>query len=333
MSISLGFFDVFTLYVAFSSLFFVVMVIAPSLKVIFSPLISLFGFPLRVLATTTQVPSILSLVTSSLGAGTVSSPAARISRFALIMCLPVCVVLGERPRRAAGRRKVPQDSMRSGTALREKSTRASRAPSLAAKSALRPVQELVQEIIRALTVDGVRADEPFDRAVIHQLQARLIQVPHLGELEPHLLIDADAIEMAALHHERARTNKSRHLRIVERAAQVELEDLVLARPDVGVGGARGGVLLDPLVEVRRADRQAVIGHQRRDAHCRLAAIGQPIERNALRIDIWLRLEPVHDLLVLRDDDREQRLLERVGLALERAEAVGEDVEVLRREGD
>src|SRR5262245_25480017 len=177
MSISLGFFDVFTLYVAFSSLFFVVMVIAPSLKVIFSPLISLFGFPLRVVATTIQVPSILSLVTSSLGAGAVSSPAARISRFALIMCLPVCAAIGERGRRAASSRNVPQNSMRSDTALREKSPRASRAPSLAAKSALRPVQVLVQEIIRALAIDRVWADEPLDRAVVHQLQARLIQVP------------------------------------------------------------------------------------------------------------------------------------------------------------
>ena len=37
-------------------------------------------------------------------------------------------------------------------------------------------------------------------------------------------------------------------------------------------------------------------------------------------------------LVLGDDHREQRLLERVRLALEGPETVAEDVQVLRREG-
>ena len=37
--------------------------------------------------------------------------------------------------------------------------------------------------------------------------------------------------------------------------------------------------------------------------------------------------------MLRHDDREERLLQRIGLALQRAEAVLEDVQVLRREGD
>ena len=93
------------------------------------------------------------------------------------------------------------------------------------------------------------------------------------------------------------------------------------------------VLADPLVEVARADRQAVVRHEGGDAHRRLAAVAEPVKADPGGVDERQRLEPVGELLVLRDDHREERLLERVRLALEGPEAVAEDVEVLGREGD
>src|SRR5258706_341476 len=97
---------------------------------------------------------------------------------------------------------------------------------------------LVQEIVRSLTIDCVWADEPFNLAAIHQLEPGLVEILHLGELEADLLIEADPVKMTALHHERTRTDQGGHLRVVERAAEVELKDLVLAGPDVGVRGLR-----------------------------------------------------------------------------------------------
>src|SRR5688572_23314312 len=65
----------------------------------------------------------------------------------------------------------------------------------------------------------------------------------------------DSVAMASFDHEGARADKRGHFGIVERAAQIELEDLVLARSDIRVRTARGRILPDPFIEVGRADRK------------------------------------------------------------------------------
>ena len=67
---------------------------------------------------------------------------------------------------------------------------------------------------------------------------RLVQEPHLGELVGHGLVGGHAVEMPPLDHERPRGDQRRHLGVVERAAQVELEDLVLAASRRSCTGAR-----------------------------------------------------------------------------------------------
>ena len=89
---------------------------------------------------------------------------------------------------------------------------------------------------------------------------------------------------------------------------------------------------DPFVEIGRADRQAISGHQRRHPHGRLAAVRQAVEGDPLRVDEGQARQPLDDLLVLRHDDREERFLDRIGLALQRAEAIAEEIKVLRGEG-
>src|SRR5262245_30521881 len=91
--------------------------------------------------------------------------------------------------------------------------------SIYSPSAFRPVQVLVQEIERSLAVDRVRADEPFDLATVREAQLRRVQVADLGELVADRLVRGDAVEVAALHHERPRCDQGGHLGVVERAAQ------------------------------------------------------------------------------------------------------------------
>src|SRR5262249_5822523 len=63
-------------------------------------------------------------------------------------------------------------------------------------------------------------------------------------------------------------------------------------------------------------------------HRRLPSVAEAVESDPTRVDPGKRLEPVGNLLMLGDHDGEKRLLERIGLALERPEAVLEDVEIL-----
>ena len=67
--------------------------------------------------------------------------------------------------------------------------------------------------------------------------------------------------------------RSSNLGVIEGFAEPELEHLVFTGEDVAALPLERGVLDDPLVEVGRADRQAIIADQRRHAHRRFAAVG------------------------------------------------------------
>ena len=198
---------------------------------------------------------------------------------------------------------------------------------------LGPLQVLVEELERPLSIDRVGTDKPFDRAPVRDFQLCRISVAHLGELVRHHLVRCHAVKMSAFDHERSRRNQGRHLGIVERTAQIKFENLVLTGPHIAVVRARGRVLPHPLIEVGGANRQAVVLDQRRNAHGALAAVGQAIEGDSLRIDRGECREPIDDLLVLRNDHRKQGLLQGIGLPLQRSKAVSKNIRVLRGEGN
>ena len=118
------------------------------------------------------------------------------------------------------------------------------------------------------------------------------------------MIFTHAIKMASFDHERPRANQSRHFRVVECAAEIPFEDFVLARPDVTEVLTSTRVLQHPFVEVGLANGQAVISYQRRNSHRGFSAIAESVKCDAIAIHIGLRLQPVHDLLMLRHDDGE-----------------------------
>ena len=124
----------------------------------------------------------------------------------------------------------------------------------------------MEEVEGPFAIDGVRAHEGFHFAPVTDPESGGVVEFHLPELPAHGLIRRHAVEMPALHHERPRCNASRHLGVVEGAAEIELEDLIFAAPDITVAAGRtrgGGVLAHPLVEVGRADRENVVRDQRR----------------------------------------------------------------------
>src|SRR6185436_11218615 len=110
-----------------------------------------------------------------------------------------------------------------------------------------PPQMLVQKRKRAHTVDLVRADEIFDLAAVGHFELDVVDPLDLGVFGGDALIDADAVEVAALDHEGAGGDEGGHLGVVERAPEVPLKDFVLGGPNVAVRGPRGGVLIDPVV--------------------------------------------------------------------------------------
>src|SRR6185503_19942714 len=67
----------------------------------------------------------------------------------------------------------------------------------------RPLQMLVQKVVRSLAVDLVRAVEPFNGAAVTDLEPGLIEVLHLGVFEADFFIDPHAVEVAPLDHKRA----------------------------------------------------------------------------------------------------------------------------------
>ncbi len=60
----------------------------------------------------------------------------------------------------------------------------------------------MQELESLASVDFVSADEPFDGAILRQLEAGVVKMAHLGKLESDLFVGAHWIGVPALDHER-----------------------------------------------------------------------------------------------------------------------------------
>src|SRR4051794_8823647 len=113
----------------------------------------------------------------------------------------------------------------------------------------------VQELEGSLAVNCMPAGEILDGATIADAKLGVVEVKDLGELRSDGLIGRDAVEVAALDHERPWRNQRRQLGVVESAPPVEREDLVFLGPNEAVRARRRSVLPNTIVEVRRADRQ------------------------------------------------------------------------------
>src|SRR5262245_61942592 len=90
----------------------------------------------------------------------------------------------------------------------------------------RPFQVFMEKIKCAFSVDRVRADKPFYFATIANLKFCVIEIEHFGKLIANCFVRCDTVEVAAFHHERARSDQCRHLRIVKGAAQIKFEYLI-----------------------------------------------------------------------------------------------------------
>src|SRR5579885_3211895 len=195
-----------------------------------------------------------------------------------------------------------------------------------------PVQKLVQELKRAFSVNGVAAVEEFDAGAVFQAQLR-IEPAGTGVFVRHPLVPAYPVVVAALHHKRPRRDQVGHLRIVEGAAHVEIRHFPFDGVHEAEGLVGGGHFAGPTVEIARADRQAVALQDGGHAHGSFASVAQAVESYARGVHHRQGGQPAQDLVVLADDEGEQRAFHAVGFAAQPTVAVLSAVEVVRGEGD
>src|SRR5260370_2148514 len=102
-------------------------------------------------------------------------------------------------------------------------------------SRFRPMQMLMQKIESSHSVNLVWADKELDLASFGwEMKLRRVKMAHFGEFVSDRLIGRDSVEMAAFDHERAGRNQRGHLGVIKSAAEVELENLIFAHPNVAV---------------------------------------------------------------------------------------------------
>ena len=168
---------------------------------------------------------------------------------------------------------------------------------------------LVQELVTTIAVNLMGAIEPFNFRAFAKAKFGLVEMPHLGVFVADRLIRRYPVEMSPFHHERPGTDQCGHLGIVERAAQIELEYLVLPFIRIGIT-ARKRIgrcrFPNPFVEISRTDRQGIAVDQGRYAHSRFATVTETVKGDSIGVDIGLSFEPVENLAVTRNDEREQR---------------------------
>ena len=111
--------------------------------------------------------------------------------------------------------------------------------------------------------------------------------------------------MAAFNHKWPRSDEAGHFGVVEGLAKIKFGHFILAPKHVAKRGIDRDVFTDPFVEIGRANRKSVTFQQRRHPHGRFTAVRQPIKSNALGINERQLAQPVQDLLVLGQDDREE----------------------------
>ena len=110
-------------------------------------------------------------------------------------------------------------------------------------------------------MDGVWSGKPFDFAAIADSQFGLVEVADLGEFVGHPFVRRHAVEVTTFHHEGAGSDQGCHFGVIEGATQIEFKYFVFTGPDITVRSQGGSILPHPIVEIGRADGQAIIGDQ------------------------------------------------------------------------
>src|SRR5258708_6611086 len=95
-----------------------------------------------------------------------------------------------------------------------------------------PIELLVQEFEGADAVDGVWAVEPLDRRAVADAEL-VIAALHLRVFVADPFVEADAIIVAALDHERPRRDEHGHFRVIGRVREIPFRHLVLPGDHVG----------------------------------------------------------------------------------------------------
>lgn len=148
------------------------------------------------------------------------------------------------------------------------------------------MQVLMQKSKRALAVDCMRADEPFDFRLIGDVQFCRIQIADFRIFVRDPVVLTNPVKVPAFDHKRAWTDQSRHLRIVKRTAKIPFEDFVFAGPDIAeVVPSTGIVSTDSLKSAEQIEGACSRG--RGYASLRFSAVAQAIERDSIRINEWL----------------------------------------------
>ena len=181
-------------------------------------------------------------------------------------------------------------------------------------------------------MDGVGAVEVLDGGAVADAEF-VVEATDLGVFVVHPFVETHAVIVSALDHEGARGDEGGHLGIVERSAKVPLPNFILVGVEVAHWHVETDALADPLVEVARADRQAVVSEDGGDAHGGLAAVAEAVESDAVGIGEGLRFEPFEDALVLADDGGEEGASSEVELALEDAEGIPTAIGIVWGKGD
>lgn len=143
----------------------------------------------------------------------------------------------------------------------------------------------MQKLVRLNPVDFMWPIEELDLRSVRQAEFGIVPT-NLGVLPSHPFVGGDTIVMASLDHKWPGSHQVRQFGIVRDMAHIPLEDLVLSGEDIAVAIVNRGIFNHPLVEIGRADRKTVVLDEGGDPYRRFSAVGQPVERDPCRVNIW-----------------------------------------------
>src|SRR5436309_5068869 len=190
-----------------------------------------------------------------------------------------------------------------------------------------------QKLERSFPVYRVWPIEELNLSSLRKTHSGVVKPADLCILVCHPFIRRYTVLVATFYHEWARRHQVRQVGIVHHVRKIEFEHVVLAGQKIAVAGFDTCVLPDPFVEVRRADRKCIAIKKRWHANSGLPSIGKTVETDSRRIDKGQACEPFQRSLMLSENKRKQRKLERVALPLDHAEAILSNVRILRGVSD
>ena len=148
----------------------------------------------------------------------------------------------------------------------------------------------VKKLKGAFPIDAVATLKKFDFGSVFQTKLR-IKPACLGIFMADPGINADAVKMASFHHEGPGQYQVGHLGVIKSMAQIPVGHLPFDAAHEAKRFVRRGHFVRPLVEITRADRQAILLQNSRHAHGSFTAITQTIKGDAITRHIRERFQP------------------------------------------